>query len=283
MSALITSGAITVAGRRIHYEDTRRGDTSILFVHGIGCDLTDWDRQVAALDSEFRIVRLDLAGHGQSAEAAIGFDIPGCGRDILALVDVLALKNLVLVGHSMGCKAILAAVLALPQVARGLIFLDGSRASSASAQVALKAVRDQIEQVGIRGFMAGMFDQMFTPASDRDLRQKAMERVSRLPDKVARSFVESVVAWDAGHLDEVLRTIATPVLTIQSTHLNEARQRVATRQAEMDPFIHLIKERVADSRFLLFPDVGHFNMIEAHERVTAEIRDFAHEVCGNLS
>src|SRR3974390_2525722 len=43
---------------------------SLIFVHGFGCALEDWDAQVKALSSKFRCAALDLPGHGASAKPA---------------------------------------------------------------------------------------------------------------------------------------------------------------------------------------------------------------------
>src|SRR6267378_1259554 len=43
----------------------------IMFAHSIGCDLTLWDRQVAALKNDFHIVRYDARGHGFSGCCAV--------------------------------------------------------------------------------------------------------------------------------------------------------------------------------------------------------------------
>src|SRR5436189_713736 len=42
-------------------------DPTLIFVHGFGCSLDDWDEQFRDLSPRFRCVALDLPGHGHSA------------------------------------------------------------------------------------------------------------------------------------------------------------------------------------------------------------------------
>src|SRR5437588_8373957 len=51
---------------KVHYTNYGNGETALLFVHGWACDETVWSEQAPALAEKFRVITIDLPGHGQS-------------------------------------------------------------------------------------------------------------------------------------------------------------------------------------------------------------------------
>lgn len=67
-----------------------------------------WAYQVAHLsDVGFRCISYDRRGHGRSDPAAGGFDMDTLSDDLASVIDGLGLKDVTLVGHSMGCAEII--------------------------------------------------------------------------------------------------------------------------------------------------------------------------------
>ena len=61
--------AVSGDGTLISYEtrgDAVAGRPALVFVHGWSCDARYWDRQLPYFSKRFRVVALDLAGHGHS-------------------------------------------------------------------------------------------------------------------------------------------------------------------------------------------------------------------------
>ena len=96
----------TTDGAQIYYEDQGQGET-ILLVHGWTCSAKFWKANVPELAKEFRVVTLDLRGHGYSSKILSGHTIPQYARDIRALVEHLHLKNCTLLGWSLGGPTVL--------------------------------------------------------------------------------------------------------------------------------------------------------------------------------
>ena len=55
----------------IHHVVTGKGRPAVVFVHGFGCALSDWDAQVAHLSPRHLTVAVDLRGHGTSPGARL--------------------------------------------------------------------------------------------------------------------------------------------------------------------------------------------------------------------
>jgi pimeloyl-ACP methyl ester carboxylesterase len=56
--------AATVDGVKLHSTVTGKGPKTVILVHGWTCDDTTWTSQVPALSKDYRVVTLDLPGHG---------------------------------------------------------------------------------------------------------------------------------------------------------------------------------------------------------------------------
>jgi 3-oxoadipate enol-lactonase len=74
----------------------------VLMMHSIGCDLTLWNPQAAALASEVRVVRYDARGHGGSDAPAGDYTTERLGRDALAVLDAVGAETAWLCGLSLG-------------------------------------------------------------------------------------------------------------------------------------------------------------------------------------
>jgi non-heme chloroperoxidase len=86
----------------IHFEDHGSGQPVVL-IHGFPLDGRSWDKQERALlEAGYRIVSYDRRGFGESSRTTIGFDYDTFADDLHALLEHLDLRDVVLVGFSMG-------------------------------------------------------------------------------------------------------------------------------------------------------------------------------------
>ena len=87
---------------KIYYEDHGSGQPVVL-IHGYPLNSDSWERQEPELLSAgYRVIRYDRRGFGQSSRPTTGFDYDTFAADLNALLEQLALDDVVLVGFSMG-------------------------------------------------------------------------------------------------------------------------------------------------------------------------------------
>jgi pimeloyl-ACP methyl ester carboxylesterase len=106
--------------------------TTLLLLHGTGCDSADWDATVAALPSGTRALGFDFRGHGDSDVPSGLFTIEDLASDILAAADALRLSRFVVAGHSLGGMVGLEMAARSDAVA-GLVLFEGWTALRACA------------------------------------------------------------------------------------------------------------------------------------------------------
>ena len=80
-----------------------RGDgRPLMLLHGITLSAEVWAPQLNQLADRYRVIAVDLRGHGQSTAGRDGYGIPRLATDVATVLEALDLDDAVLVGHSMG-------------------------------------------------------------------------------------------------------------------------------------------------------------------------------------
>ena len=124
-SEWVTAGAVEVNGVRLGYRES--GDPTgapVVLLHGTGSNSHTWDRFAAQLVTQgHRAIAVDLRGHATSARTA-DYSLTGIRDDLVGVLDILDLRDAVLVGHSVGAYAALAAALHSPGRIAGLVLED---------------------------------------------------------------------------------------------------------------------------------------------------------------
>ncbi len=116
--------------QRLNVRVLGTGSQTIVFAHGFGSDQTFWRHQVAAFESDYRIVLFDHIGAGKSDISAYNpqrySSLYGYAKDLLELCDELELTHCILVAHSVSCTIGLLAALSQPHRFSRLIFIGAS-------------------------------------------------------------------------------------------------------------------------------------------------------------
>ena len=97
---------ITADGVEINYVSRGQGKP-ILFIHGWPCSQRVWDSQIHALQDRYQCVALDLRGMGHSEKADCDYSFREFAGDIRELIKSLGLRDVTLVGWSMGVSVAL--------------------------------------------------------------------------------------------------------------------------------------------------------------------------------
>jgi pimeloyl-ACP methyl ester carboxylesterase len=123
---LTSLSAATVDGIELHSTSTGEGPHTVILVHGWTCDDTMWESQVPALSKDYRVLTIDLPGHGRSGapkDGKLSMDLFARAVESVRLVSKA--DRVVLVGHSMGTPVILRYARLFPRHVSAMVFVDG--------------------------------------------------------------------------------------------------------------------------------------------------------------
>lgn len=112
-------------GLPFHYRDWGGDGRPVLLLHGLASTCHIWDLVAPLLAEDFRVVAMDQRGHGQSAQVDDGYDFATVLGDAAAFIEHLGWERPIVVGHSWGADVALELAVAKPELAAGLIFVDG--------------------------------------------------------------------------------------------------------------------------------------------------------------
>ncbi|NNM34856.1 MAG: alpha/beta fold hydrolase [Gemmatimonadetes bacterium] len=97
---------------------------AVVLGHSFLCSGKMWRKQVGALADQYRVLNLDLRGHGRSSEVTEPFSLYDAVSDVVAVLDELEIEKAVWCGLSVGGMVAMRAALTCPERVQGLVLLD---------------------------------------------------------------------------------------------------------------------------------------------------------------
>jgi 3-oxoadipate enol-lactonase len=208
---------IDVDGCTIHVEVEGPENAPVLMLsNSLGTDLHMWDLQVGPFRGHFRLVRYDRRGHGKSSVPKGPYSMEGLGRDVLAILDALAIERINWCGLSMGGMVGMWLGANAPDRIDKLILSNTSSymADNALWDARIKTARER----GLAGLVDGTLERWFTKAF-RERAPQAIEPIRQmfLATKVD-GYVACIEAIRAMDHRPLLPKITAPTLVIAGRH-----------------------------------------------------------------
>ena len=111
---------------KVHYLDVgKRDKKALIFIHGWTCNAEFWKDSYNAFPG-YRVIAIDLPGHGQSDKPHVEYTMEYFARSIEAVMRDAGVKQAVLAGHSMGTPVIRQFYRLFPTETLGLVIVDGA-------------------------------------------------------------------------------------------------------------------------------------------------------------
>jgi len=195
----------------VAYSALGAGDTALVLIHGGLADREFWRPQLEGLSDRFRVAALDLAGHGKSGRNRTEWTIPAWAGDVLAVVETLDLRRVVLVGNSLGGPVALEAAALLRGRAIGVVGVDTLHNALQQIPADAAAARAAAFRDDYAGACRAMIDSMFHPGAYPELRAWTEQRLLATPAAVAIGMMASFTGYD---LAAAFRGAGVPIRAI---------------------------------------------------------------------
>jgi pimeloyl-ACP methyl ester carboxylesterase len=246
----------TVDGIPLHSSSHGAGPTTVILVHGWTCDDTTWEAQVPALAKQYRVLTLDLPGHGKSGSPKDGvFSMELFARAVEAVRSEAKADKVVLVGHSMGTPVVVQYAQMFPQHIAALVFVDGLLRIGRDTPIA----RNPQQFTGPEGKKAresmvrGMFSASTTPAMQNHI------LTMMLGTSEATAVGSLKATWEIP--TPKYEVIKAPVLGLYADHSG-----LADRE--------FMKKTYPNLQYVEIPGTGHFLMMEKPDEFNRHLLDF---------
>ncbi|HVF29572.1 MAG TPA: alpha/beta hydrolase [Pyrinomonadaceae bacterium] len=247
--------AVKVKG--IHYTSTgnAKAKNALVFVHCWTCNSEFWKANVSAF-SEYRVITLDLPGHGQSEKPKVDYSMELFAEAVDTVMKHAGVKKAVLVGHSMGAPVIRKYYELYPAKTLGLVIVDGALLPFGP--------RDQVEKffeplfndykAGAATFIDGMLQ-----TAHADVRPFVRSSMLATPDHVAQSAMKQM-------LNDAYAThgkITVPVLAVMAPSPMWPKDMEAQYRAT-----------APNLDYKMFEGVSHFLQLEKPREFNDAVRAF---------
>lgn len=174
---------------KISYSDTGKG-TAIVLLHGFLENQTMWQAFVPELSKKYRIITIDLLGHGNTECLGYIHSMEDNADMVHEVLSELRIRKAILVGHSMGGYVALAYAELYPETMKGLVLLNStSRADSEERKInrsrAIKVVKKDYATF-IKISIANLFSE--------DNRERLSSEIKKVTAEALKTPLQGIVA-----------------------------------------------------------------------------------------
>ncbi len=239
----------------------------LVFLHAFPLNRSMWMEQERALSSQFRVITLDLRGHGESDAPLWHYSLDQAADDLHGLLDYLSIPKAVFVGLSMGGYVLFAFYGKYAERVKGMVLADtkaqadsdeGKRGRFEMAQVAYKRGAKAIADV--------MIPKLLSPATIQT-RPELVQRVRMMIEGNQISGIAGDLMAMAERPDStaLLRQITCPTQIIVGELDLPTPLSAAT----------LMVERIPNARLTIIPGAAHLSNLEQPDLFNRTVRSFA--------
>jgi len=203
---------IDTGNHQINIESSGNPDGPVvLMAHSLGCNLHMWDPQMPALESDYRVVRLDMRGHGQSDVPDGPYTLDSLADDVIAVMDHLSISAAHWVGLSVGGMIGQSLLLRYPDRFLSAMLCDTASTQPQAAGPIWEGRIKAVEDNGLESIADATLERWFTDAfrtSDKEAVMAVRTQLVTTPDAGYIACSRAIMALD--YIDR-LSEIKTPV------------------------------------------------------------------------
>ncbi|MEP2024958.1 MAG: alpha/beta hydrolase [Reichenbachiella sp.] len=210
---------LTTDQSKISYSIAGQGEITLLFVHGWNINKSYWSFQQDRFDDDYQVIAMDLPGFGESVNLSGEYSIASYANDIKVLINQLDLKQVVLIGHSMGGRIILEAAQQNDKVI-ALIGVDNFKEVGQILTEDLRAEADGFVDWLKSDFASNssMYVDNYLIHQDTDslIRSRIVHDYKMANPESAIAAIDSYLSYDHSEVDR-LSSLQIPIFLISSS------------------------------------------------------------------
>ena len=249
----------------IGYTDQGTG-TPLVFIHAFPLSKTMWQPQVDALQDTYRVITIDLGGHGESDLVPWNDSLDGYAKNVIGLLDHLKIAQAVFVGLSMGGYTLFSIYRLYPNRVKAMILAD-TRAQADTEEG--KAGRQSMAEVAFNDGAPAIADMMLpkllAPATIEhhpEIVEQVRQMILQTPK--AGIVVDLVAMTARPDSTDLLSAISCPTLVL----VGEDDQATPVAESEY------MAKRIPKATLVTIPQAGHLSNFEQPAAFNQAVRSF---------
>jgi len=247
--------ALSYDGVKIFYLAEGSGEEVIILIHGLGENHETWKEQIPFLKNlDFKVLALDLRGHGSSEIPKKKIEMEDFAEDVLAVLKNEGVEKVNCIGYSMGALVVLETYKKRPDIFKKIV-LEAFIPQYPPAQT----------EVLINMSMDEIASQVAEYAVWREAPRELKEDIYRIISQTNKEvYIESAEAATSKSYDSLLYEIEQPTLLIYGQYDFICPPEIGEQ----------VKEKIKNSKFVVIENVGHMPHRENPSKFNSIVKDF---------
>ncbi|MBK0369780.1 alpha/beta fold hydrolase [Flavobacterium agrisoli] len=251
---------------QICYSDTGKG-TAIVLLHGFLENKKMWNHYTSFLSEEYRVITIDLLGHGESDCLGYVHEMEDNARAVNQVLKDLKIEKAALLGHSMGGYVVLAFAELFPEKTKGIILLNSTAKEDSAERKTNRLRAIKAVQQNLSAFVSMAVSNLFS----EDNRNRLIAEIEKVKKEALQTPLQGVIASLEGmrirkNREFILQESTFPMLLILGKK-DPVLNYDETVQQIKDTSVQLVS----------FPD-GHMSSIENQEELITILQGFLSEI-----
>jgi pimeloyl-ACP methyl ester carboxylesterase len=266
----------TVGNVNTRYWSAGKKGSIVILLHGVGCHVEFWERNIAALAREHRVFAVDIVGYGRTDKPEVVYTFELMADFVLDFMKTMGIDKASLVGNSMGGGISLTVAAQAPERVEKIVLVDpvglGRGVSPVLRLMTLPVIGNVLTKPGRKGVVRQMQLCLYDPSQASDDFIDRLTTIGMLPGN-QRSFLSllretaTIVGVKKGIVADFsarLKKIKTPILMIWG------RQDQILPVADGEAAV----QKMVNGRLHVMDRAGHLPQIDKPEEFNATVLDF---------
>lgn len=252
-------------GTKIFFQIDGEGNSpTVVMSHSLASSSMMWDVQMPALLEQYRVVRFDTRGHGDSDAPDDAYDLDQLSDDAIAVIEANAAEPVHWVGLSMGGMIGQYVAMKRPDLLRSLVLCDTSAQIPPETQPAWDDRLAQVRGGGMNALSEATLQRWFTPNYLREEPPVVMAVRAQIEATAVAGYIGCVEAIRKLNILNQIGAIKLPTLVI----VGEDDPGTPVSAAEA------IHAGIAGSELVILPNASHFSNVEQADAFTGAMMNF---------
>lgn len=250
--------------------------SAVIFLHGVGCHIEFWEKNIAALAKDHRVFAIDIVGYGRTDKPEVDYTFEFMADFVLDFMKTMGIDKASLVGNSMGGGIAITVASQAPERVEKIVLVDpvgvGKGLSPVMRLMSLPVIGDFLTKPSKKGVLLQMKSCLYDPSHASDDFIDRATLINALPGN-QRSFL-SLLRITAGmsgvrkeliaDFSERLQRIKSPILLVWG------KQDQVLPVADAEAAV----KKMGNARLHIMDQAGHCPQIDKPEEFNTAVLDF---------
>lgn len=249
-------------GIQIFYEDSGKGKT-VLLLHGFLENSSMWNDLVPLISQTNRVITIDLLGHGQTGCLGYIHTMEMMAEAVYSVLNHLNIKDILVIGHSMGGYVALALTDLFPDLVSGFCLMNSTAQADSNDKKINRDRAIKIVKQDHKAFISMSISNLFAPKN----RNRLINEINQVKEEALKMELQGIIAALEG----------MKIRKDRSYLLEKPSIKKMVIMGQNDPVLdyNSIKKQLIglDVEIVEFPD-GHMSHIENNIELSYKLMHF---------